>query len=96
MSERTTINLDIPREASERIAQQDADRECQCPLCGRMHRNLRAGKPPLGISALIEIAVAAERERCAQVADSMNSVSNIGDRIRYGLGRHKENDHGSI
>ncbi len=34
----------------------------------------------------IDQAVAAERERCAQVADAMNSVSNIGGRIRYGLG----------
>jgi hypothetical protein len=31
-------------------------------------------------------AVAQERERCAQIADSMNSTQNIGDRIRYGLG----------
>jgi hypothetical protein len=36
--------------------------------------------------AEIEAAVAAECERCAVIADSMNSVSNIGDRIRYGLG----------
>lgn len=31
-------------------------------------------------------AIAIERERCAQIADSMNSTQNIGDRIRYGLG----------
>ncbi len=31
-------------------------------------------------------AIAAERERCAQVADSMNSTQDIGDRIRHGLG----------
>ncbi len=33
---------------------------------------------------------AAERERCAQVADSMNSTQNIGDRIRNGLGGASE------
>lgn len=38
----------------------------------------------------IASAVASERERCAAIADSMNSTQNIGDRIRYGLGRSKE------
>lgn len=35
-----------------------------------------------------------ERERCAAIADSMNSTQNIGDRIRYGLG-HEVSGHGS-
>jgi hypothetical protein len=35
----------------------------------------------------LEIALSAETERCAKIADGMESVQNIGDRIRYGLGR---------
>ncbi len=35
-------------------------------------------------NSCIDQAVAAERERCAQVADSMNSTQNIGNRIRIG------------
>ncbi len=40
-----TIDLDIPRSAAERIAIEDAARECQCPICGRLHRKL-ASNPP--------------------------------------------------
>ncbi len=36
--------------------------------------------------AEIERLVSQERERCAAIADSMNSTQNIGDRIRHGLG----------
>lgn len=38
-----------------------------------------------GVS-VVEAVVAAERERCAKIADGMNSTQNIGNRIRYGLG----------
>lgn len=46
MSERRTIELNIPESAAERVAIEYANRECQCPLCGRLHRHLRAGMPP--------------------------------------------------
>lgn len=49
LSDRMTVELDIPRTAAERIAQQD--RECQCPICGRLHKHLQAGKPPDALDA---------------------------------------------
>ncbi len=45
-------------------------------------------KAAVRINKLVNAAIAAETERCAQVADSMNSTQNIGDRIRHGLGGH--------
>lgn len=51
MSEpRKTIELDIPTTAAERIALEDANRECGCPVCGRLHRKL-ASNPPIAIAA---------------------------------------------
>lgn len=38
------------------------------------------------ITKTIEVAVNDERNRCAAIADSMDGIQNIGDRIRYGLG----------
>jgi hypothetical protein len=28
----------------------EPDPMCQCPKCGRLHRDLRAGKPPMAIA----------------------------------------------
>jgi hypothetical protein len=36
------------------------------------------------LTAKLTTAVADERERCAKIADGMESVQNIGDRIRTG------------
>lgn len=46
---KTTIELDVPKTAADRIALQDANRECQCAKCGRLHRKL-ANNPPASIS----------------------------------------------
>jgi hypothetical protein len=51
-----TVDLDIPHDPVERVARQDTDRECQCPNCGRLHRNLRAGKPPPNSATVTAVA----------------------------------------
>ncbi len=50
----------------------------------------RANIRLLGEIKRLRAELAAERERCAQVADSMNSTQDIGDRIRYGLGHGRD------
>ena len=42
-----TIELNVPKSADERVAEEDANKECQCPICGRLHRKL--GNPPEGM-----------------------------------------------
>ncbi len=51
---------------------------------------------PAVLDMLLEIvrveradAIATERKRCADVARSMESVQNIGDRIEFGLGHSR-------
>lgn len=88
-----TINLDIPRDAAERVRQQDAARACECPRCGRMHHRLAAA-PPEAIASKAMKAVDVLRTPDASMAAVANTVrQSIADIIeaqkrkidRYGL-----------
>jgi hypothetical protein len=58
-----TIDLDIPETAIERIAQEDAAKECECPNCGRLHKSLQAGRPPfVTVTSAQHIALMAAAE----------------------------------
>lgn len=72
MESKTTVDLDIPKTAAERIAREDAARACECPRCGRMHHRL-ATLPPIAEDASIK-AIVALREPAACFAAVANTI----------------------
>lgn len=94
MSEpRSTVSLDIPESAAERVRRQEEARSCECPRCGRLHHRL-AAHPPEEIASQAMKAVEALRTPDASLAAVANTVrQSIADVIeaqkrkmdRYGL-----------
>lgn len=88
-----TINLDIPKDAAERVRRDEAARSCECPRCGRMHHRL-ATAPPEAIASQAMKAVEALRTPDASLRAVPNTIrQSIADVIeaqkrkidRYGL-----------
>jgi hypothetical protein len=79
-----TIKLDIPETAAERVAQEDAARECQCPKCGRLHHKLAASPPP-EISNYISHADLCRLSRAFNASPSVDLATTADYRINRWL-----------